>query len=213
MWLAYRYGRSGKKFCYYPPPPPTESARLTTIPENFCYYPPPHRMWSGPPEITENWPPPKKNPGYAVGLIPTNSITLQTCWSRIKTLRLRSRSATNHRSVTGRGQVIIACRHWHTVKSFIMIHMLFSSLIECYYRWRCLGIACSKGMGNLLFTCWRSIVDPLARPDVTPSKQHGVRGSTSRKYRAPHRLVQGKCRRLTTTSSCICIRNVNVFTS
>ena len=28
------------------PPPPTESARLTAIPENFCYYPPPHRMWS-----------------------------------------------------------------------------------------------------------------------------------------------------------------------
>ena len=70
----------------------------------------------------------------SLGLIPTNSISLQTCWSRIKTRRLRSRSTTNHRSVTGRGQVIISCRHWHTVNNFIMIHMLFSSLIECDYR-------------------------------------------------------------------------------
>ena len=66
MWLAYGYGRSGKKFCYYPPPPhwicqayddpgkflllpppPTESARLTAIPENFCYYPPPTECGRG----------------------------------------------------------------------------------------------------------------------------------------------------------------------
>ena len=46
-------------------PPPTESARLTAIPEKFCYYPPPTES-GRPPEITENWPPPKKNPGYAV---------------------------------------------------------------------------------------------------------------------------------------------------
>ena len=64
-----------KKFLLLPPP--TESGRLTAIPENFCYYPPPLNLpglrrsrkisaatpptESGrPPEITENWPPPKK---------------------------------------------------------------------------------------------------------------------------------------------------------
>ena len=39
-----------KQILALPPPPPTESGR--------------------PPEITENWPPPKKNPGYAVGRTP-----------------------------------------------------------------------------------------------------------------------------------------------
>ena len=41
-------------------PPPTESARLTAIPENFCYYPPPPTECGRPPEITENCPPPQK---------------------------------------------------------------------------------------------------------------------------------------------------------
>ena len=72
-----------ENLCYYPPP--TESARLTAIPEILCYYPPPPLNLPGlrrsrkisattppptefgrPPEITENWPPQKKNPGYAV---------------------------------------------------------------------------------------------------------------------------------------------------
>ena len=76
LWLRAK----PKNFCYYPPPPPTESARLTAIPENvwyypppptesarltaipenFCYYPPPPTESGRPPEITENWPPPKK---------------------------------------------------------------------------------------------------------------------------------------------------------
>ena len=43
MWLAYGYGRS-RKMSATTPPPPTESARLTAIPENFCYYPPPPNL-------------------------------------------------------------------------------------------------------------------------------------------------------------------------
>ena len=92
-----------KKFSHYPPPmecgwlmvmgrnpkisattpPPTESGRLTVIPENFCYYPPPTES-GRPPEITENWPPPKKNPGYAVGSNRCTKLSLVPCqFSRV----------------------------------------------------------------------------------------------------------------------------------
>ena len=47
-------------------PPPTEFARFT---ENFCYYPPPHRIWSATGDHGKLAPPPKKNPGYAVGWV------------------------------------------------------------------------------------------------------------------------------------------------
>ena len=51
-----------------PPPPPTEFGGLMGIPNNFCYYPPPTESGRSA-EIMEKWPPPNKNPGYAVALV------------------------------------------------------------------------------------------------------------------------------------------------
>ena len=62
MWLAYGFGRS-RKISATSPPPPTESARLTAIPENFCYYPPPplNGRLTAIPENFCYYPPPPPN--------------------------------------------------------------------------------------------------------------------------------------------------------
>ena len=61
--------RDHGKFLLLPPPPHWIRYPVNEITDIFCYYPPPHWMRAAPRRDDgkcTGWPPPKKNPGYAV---------------------------------------------------------------------------------------------------------------------------------------------------
>ena len=78
-WIWRRLTGIPKNSCYYPPPH-WIWRRLMGIPKNVCYYPPPTES-GRPAEIMEKWPPPNKNPGYAVEMTLLKSVpALQQRW-------------------------------------------------------------------------------------------------------------------------------------